>query len=120
MPQTTPASNAFPSSNNSSTLSESALSSFDNPCRSPDSNPETLREGSSSEVSGWSLFHLTLPTALGPAVFAGAFFPTAVLSGIVLGVDNRFFAGCCDILVAFFFDPADFVPVFFLVAMREV
>ncbi len=35
-PPTTPASNAFPSSSNSPTLSESALSSSRNPCKSPD------------------------------------------------------------------------------------
>ncbi len=35
-PITTSASNAFPSSSNSSTLSESAHSTLDNPCKSPD------------------------------------------------------------------------------------
>src|SRR3954471_4623377 len=39
-PDTTPASNALPSSNNSSTLSESALLMLDKPCRSPVCNPE--------------------------------------------------------------------------------
>ena len=53
-PATIPASNAFPSSSNSSTLSESALSMFDKPSRSPDCNPETSGERS-RESSGMSL-----------------------------------------------------------------
>src|SRR5437773_552979 len=39
-PFTTSASNAFPSSSNSSTLSESAPWTLDNPCKSPDCSPD--------------------------------------------------------------------------------
>src|SRR5436853_7734334 len=39
-PFTTSASNAFPSSSNSSTLYESALSTLVNPCKSPDCSPD--------------------------------------------------------------------------------
>jgi len=118
-PANTPASNAFPSSNNSSTLSESALSTFDRPSRSPDCNPETSREDS-SELSSWPLFRLVLRTALALFVFAGTLFLATVLSGTVFLFANRFCAGRSGFLAALFFDLVDFFLVFFLVAIRAV
>ena len=43
MPCNTSASKAFPSSSNSSTLSELAVGRLDNPCKSPDCSPRRLR-----------------------------------------------------------------------------
>lgn len=136
MPHTTPASKAFPSSSNSSTLSESALSSFDKPSRSPDSKPETSGERS-SESSGMSLSRLgwfrrglfaalailigalallvlalALPAFTGFA-FAGAFF----LATGFLGADLRAaFAGAFFRTIGFFeTDFFAFAGAFFLV-----
>src|SRR6059058_2175701 len=59
-PVTTSASNAFPSSSNSSTLSESAPWTLDNPCRSPDW-PERAPDpsGENATVSTLWLFFRT-------------------------------------------------------------
>src|SRR5712664_1004307 len=107
-PFTTSASNAFPSSSNSSTLSESAPSTLDNPCKSPDCSPECGPSPSSpnATVSTLWLFSLTcflrstavfrlvvfLPRAF---VFTSAFFGAAFFSA-------NFFLGVTLILVGFF------------------
>jgi hypothetical protein len=66
------------------------------------------------------LFRLVRLTALALLVFAGAFFPAAVLSGTVFLFANRFCAGCSGFLTSLFFDLVDFFLVFFLVAIRAV
>jgi hypothetical protein len=91
MPQTTPASNAFPSSSNSSTLSESALSMFDKPSRSPDSNPETSGERS-SESRGMSLSRLGLFAALARLILAVAI-PVLALAIFFGALTLRAFTG---------------------------
>src|SRR5258708_1336375 len=58
-PFTTSASKAFPCSSNSSTLSESAPWTLDNPCKSPDCSPvrtPSLSNGNDTVSTLW-LFH---------------------------------------------------------------
>src|SRR5580693_6894798 len=108
-PATTPASNAFPSSSNSSTLSESAPSRFDKPCKSPDCPPDRAPNplGSNTTVSTPSLLPRDLVFLsfffFGAAFRAGAAFLAggAFFAALFLGVDFRFgvFLG----LVGFFF-----------------
>ena len=129
MPETTSASNALPSSINSSTLSESTLSTLDRPCRSPDCNPEDCRE-KVDELDGWPSFRffLLVPTRVfPPLVVASAFFLPEGLLGMAFLFANffgvrRFSAGCLDgdFLPALFFELVDFFFVFFLVAIRAV
>src|SRR5437016_7721857 len=85
-PFTTSASNAFPSSSNSSTLSESAPSTPDNPCKSPDCWPERVPgpSGENATVSTLWLFSrtrfLSAFTVFPPIVFLPtAFVFTAAL-----------------------------------------
>src|SRR5258708_9356123 len=69
-PFTTSASNAFPCSSNSSTLSESAPWTLDNPCKSPDCSPvrtPSLSNGSDTVSTLW-LFPRTCSWSA-PAVF---------------------------------------------------
>src|SRR6202521_3088886 len=92
-PFTASASNAFPSSSNSSTLSESAPSMLDNPCKSPDCPPERAASpsGANATVSTVWLFprtrFLAAREVFRPAVFLA---PTFVFAPAFLG--EAFFA----------------------------
>jgi len=126
-PDMTPASNAFPSCSNSSTLSESTLSTLDNPCRSPDCSPEDW--GTAGEPGRRSTFRRLLIilsafplAALAPAFFfAAGFFRTALRLANFPGV-LRFRPGCFagDFLRLLFDDLVDFFLAFFLGAIRTV
>src|SRR6266851_5355929 len=137
-PFTTSASNAFPCSSNSSTLSESAPWTLDNPCKSPDCSPArtpSLSNGNDTVSTLW-LFprtcSLSAPLVFPPVVllpptfvFASAFFGAAFFfASFFLGV-TLFFA---SFFLTAFFIGATFLPVvlfdssysflvFFLVAM---
>src|SRR5713226_565651 len=117
-PFTASASNAFPSSSNSSTLSESAASRLDNPCKSPDCPLERgpNPSGANATVSTVGLFPRTgflaaravFRTAvfLAPAfVFAPAFFGAAFFASFALSA----------FLTGFTFLPAVLLVCFFLV-----
>src|SRR4029077_10777657 len=122
-PFTISASNAFPSSSSSSTLSESAPSRLVNPCKSPDCPParDPRPFGVNVTVSTISLFPRTgLFRAL--AVFPAAFFllPALTFTLAFFGTDffcGNFFLGAAFLpairFVCFFLD-------FFLVAIGEV
>src|SRR5580698_1434036 len=97
---TASASNAFPSSSNSSILSESAPSRRDKPCRSPDCSPEEdRRRGSLTYATGsgrcvrspaslaavavlFMLDFLGAPLALNPDFFGADFFGAAFFAGL--------------------------------------
>src|SRR5258708_2560726 len=101
-PATTSASNAFPSSSNSSTLSESAPSAFERPCKSPDWRPE--------RVSSWSGKNASVSTlrVLWRICFFGAFtFFAAIFFLLPAFAFAVFFFGD-----AFFFFAAFFLSVF--------
>ena len=128
-PATIPASNEFPSSNNSSTLSESTLSTLDKPCRSPDCNPEG--SGRRLDEPAWRrslrLFLLIPILVFSPGVFANAFFFAVAFFGTASLFDNCFevFRFCTGrragaFLVSLFFALVDFFLLFFLVAIRAV
>src|SRR6201984_906569 len=98
-PITTSASNAFPSSSNSSTLSESAHSTLDNPCKSPDSSlsvaPSSSNSSSATTSTLW-LIHCTCllwtlvlfsPVVFCPSNLASAFW------GVVFFFGNLLLAG---------------------------
>src|SRR5882724_4875452 len=72
-PATASASNAFPSSINSDTLSESAPSMFDNPCKSPDCAPDVSLRASGANASVSTLWPrprvLSAVGVLAPIVF---------------------------------------------------
>src|SRR5258708_5404071 len=128
-PFTTSASNAFPCSSNSSTLSESAPWTLDNPCKSPDCSPArtpSLSNGNDTVSTLWLLPRTCSLSA--PAVFTCAFFGAAfVFANFFLGVTlllNSF------LLIAFFIGATSFPRLlcefvcfflaFSLVAIRAV
>src|SRR6266851_3655996 len=126
-PFTASASNAFPSSSNSSTLPESAASRLDNPCKSPDCPLERgpSPSGANATVSTVWLFPRTgflaaravLPTGffLAPAfVFAPAFFEAAFFASFALSAFLIGFTFLRVVLLVCFF------LVFFLAAIGEV
>src|SRR5487761_988712 len=84
-PFTTSASNAFPSSSSSSTLSESAPWTLDNPCKSPDCSPDRAPCPSSANATASTLWlfprtcSLSAPAVFPPVVFLPPtfFFPPA-------------------------------------------
>src|SRR5467141_218925 len=138
-PLTTSASNAFPSSSNSSTLSEFAPARLDNPCKSPDCPPERAASpsGAYATVSTVWLFPrprflatgAVFPTAifLAPAfVFASAFFGAAFFfANFFLGVAPFLASFALNVfLIGFTFLPAIlfvwFLLVFFLAAIGAV
>src|SRR5436853_3612854 len=140
-PFTTSASNAFPSSSNSSPLSESAPSTLDNPCKSPDCSPDRAPSPSSANATVSTLCFfprtcsLSAPAVSPPVVFLPpafvltfAFFGAAFFfANFFLGV-TLFLASLCliaifigaNFLPAVLFDFACFFLVFFLVAIRAV
>src|SRR5580700_9366714 len=79
MPLTISASKAFPSSSNSSTLSESEPARFDKPCRSPDWPPERAPRpvGSNTTASPPSLLPRGLALLIGVFFFVGDFLTVA-------------------------------------------
>src|SRR6266849_2235191 len=140
-PFTTSASNAFPSSSNSSTLSESAPWALDNPCKSPDCSPDRAPSPSSANATVSTLWlfprtcFLSSPAVFPPVVFlppafvfTSAFFGAAFFfANFFLGVtlflasffSTAFFIGA-TFLPAVLFDFVCFFLVFFLVATRAV
>src|SRR6267154_1087346 len=143
-PFTTSASNAFPSSSNSSTLSESAPWTLDNPCKSPDCSPGRAPSPSSPNATVSTLWcfprtcSLSAPSVSSPVAFlppasvlSFAFFGAAFFfANFFLGV-TLFLASLCliailigaNFLPAVLFDFACFFLVFFLfimVAIRAV
>src|SRR6266481_3816549 len=140
-PFTTSASNAFPSSSNSSTLSESAPWTLDNPCKSPDCSPGRAPSPSSPNATVSTLWcfprtcSLSAPAVSSPIAFLPpafvltfAFFGAAFFfANFFLGV-TLFLASLCliaifigaNFLPAVLFDFACFFLVFFLVAIRAV
>src|SRR5229473_5316520 len=131
-PFTASASNAFPSSSNSSTLSESAPWMLDNPCKSPDCSPDRAPSPSSANatVSTLWLFPrtclLSAPAVFPPVVFLPPIFVfTSAFFGAAFFFAN-FFLGVTLFLIGTTFLPAvlfDFVCfflAFFLVAIRAV
>src|SRR6266568_2254225 len=107
-PFTTSASNAFPSSSNSSTLSESALWTLDNPCKSPDCSPDRALSPSSANAIASTLWLFPRTCFLS----APAVFPPVVFLPPIFVFTSAFFGA------AFFF--VCFFLVFFLVAIRAV
>src|SRR6266851_9976557 len=108
-PDTASASNAFPSSINSATLSESAPSMLDNPCKSPDCPPLALSPSSANaSVSTLWLFPLTrVLSAVG--VFAPVvFLPRAFVVFTAAFFNAGFF------FANFFFGVPLFLASFFL------
>ena len=98
-PATASASNAFPSSINSATLSESAPSMLDNPCKSPDCPPDLSlsASGANASVSTLWLFPrtrvLSAVGVLAPAVcWPRAFVFTAAFFKAGFFFANFFFA----------------------------
>src|ERR1700682_5379557 len=83
------ASNAFPSSTNSPTLSESTVSALDNPCKSPACTAG--RDGFLKTSTGFALTVL-LPTPFLPMpfIFAAAFFKTSLFFGAAFFLDTFF------------------------------
>jgi hypothetical protein len=107
-PVTASASNAFPSSINSDTLSESAPSMLDNPCKSPDCPPLALRpSGANASVSTlWLFLRTRVRSAAG--VFAPVvFLPRAFVFTTAFFKVGFFFAN-------FFFGAPLFLASFFL------
>src|SRR5713101_1713193 len=114
------ASNAFPSSTNSPTLSESTVSALDNPCKSPDCTAD--RDGFLKAFTGFApcvfLPMAFLPMAFvfttaffrasfffGAEFFLTSFFPTFFLTGFLLlaavFLSAVFFSLVCFFLVFF-------------------
>src|SRR6266403_2084095 len=87
-PFTTSASNAFPSSSNSSTLSESAPWTLDNPCKSPDCSPDRPPSPSGANATASTLWlfprtcFLSAPAVFPPVVFLP---PTFVFTSAFFG-----------------------------------
>src|SRR5712692_8514823 len=122
----------FPSSSNSSTLSESAPWMLDNPCKSPDCSPDRAPRPSSANATVSTLWlfprtcFLSAPAVFPPVVFLPPIFVfTSAFFGAAFFFAN-FFLGVALFLIGTTFLPAvlfDFVRfflVFFLVAMRAV
>src|ERR1700752_4708534 len=118
-PFTISASNAFPSSSNSATLSESASSILDNPCNSPDSSPARRSlpnsSGANATVSSPPLFSRTSSktkaslSRLIPFLPPDRVFIDAVFGGVFLFAN--FFLGFNIFLADFFFLIAFFIGV---------
>src|SRR6267143_1190349 len=110
-PLTSSASNAFPSSSNSSTLSEPAPAIPDNPCKSPDCPPDRAPRplGSNTTLPIFSLFPRTF------FVLRAAFFRKGFLFGATFFAG--FFLGAAFLPAAFLFA---FFLFLFLVAIRGV
>src|SRR5256885_8744327 len=140
-PFTTSASNAFPSSSNSSTLSESAPWTLDNPCKSPDCSPDRAPSPSSANATVSKLWcfprtcSLSAPAVSPPVVFLPpafvltfAFFGASFFFANFFLAVTLFLASLCliaifigaNFLPAVLFDFACFFLVFFLVAIRAV
>src|SRR5229473_5657270 len=102
-PFTTSASNAFPSSSNSSTLPESARWTLDNPCKSPDCSPDRSPSPSGANATASTLLlfprtcFLSAPAVFPPVVFLP---PTFVFSSPFFGA--AFFLGVVIFLASFF------------------
>src|SRR5579863_1205637 len=116
-PITASASNAFPSSINSSTLSESAPSRRDNPCRSPACSPERDRgpcgENAMTSARAILLRVFFLPEAFRiTAFFEADFFFADVLRRLTVFIVVAF-------LRTVLFDLVNFFLVFFLVAIAR-
>src|SRR5229473_8083651 len=113
-PFTTSASNAFPSSSNSSTLSESAPWTLDNPCKSPDCSPDRPPSPSGANATASTLWlfprtcFLSAPAVFPPVVFLP---PTFVFSSPFFGA--AFFLGVVIFLASFFLN-AFFLTAFFI------
>src|SRR5436190_3484613 len=128
-PFTASASNVFPSSSNSSTLSESAPWTLDNPCKSPACSPDRAIAPSSANasVSTLRLFlrtcSLTPATVLSTAVFLA---PTFVFASIFFGAAFFFTMVFLEGTLFDFFIGATLLPagclflVFSLVAIHAV
>src|SRR5882724_3848360 len=128
-PFTASASKVFPSSSNSSTLSESAPWTLDNPCKSPDCSPDRAIAPSSAlaSVSTRRLFlrtcFLTPATVLSTAVFLA---PTFVFASILFGAAFFFAMFFLEGTLFDFFIGATLLPadclflVFSLVAIHAV
>jgi len=108
-PATASASNAFPSSINSATLSESAPSMLDNPCKSPDCPPDLSisASGANASVSTLWLFRrtrvLSAVGVLAPVVFwPRAFVFTAAFFKAGFFFANFFFGVPLFLLARFF------------------
>src|SRR5580692_1432366 len=95
MPLMTSASNAFPSSSNSSTLSESAPWRSDKPCRSPDCPPEREPKpaGSNTTLSVRSLLPRVLVLFSAFFFFGATFFAAAFTAGAAFFAALFFGAG---------------------------
>ena len=134
-PITTSASNAFPSSSNSLTLSESTLSTLDNPCRSPDCPLERdtdLSNGDGTVSTLWLLLRtgfLNAATAFPPLVrvltaFAFTAAPSRAAFFFAIFFFTNFFLTFCFIgvtlLPALLNAFAFLFLVLFLAAMRAV
>src|SRR6266436_3243496 len=111
-PLTNSASNAFPSSSNSSTLSEAAPAIPDNPCKSPDCPADRAPRplGSNTTLPMSSLFPRTL------FLLRAAFFRKGFLFGAVFFFAG-FFLGAAFLPTAFLFA---FFLLLFLLAIRGV
>src|SRR5437879_8675570 len=97
-PFTTSASNAFPSSSNSSTLSESAPWTLDNPCKSPDCSPARVPSPSDANATVSTLWlfprtcFLSAPTVFPPVVFfPSTFVFTSAIFGAAVFFAHFFF-----------------------------
>src|SRR6185503_843469 len=124
-PATTAASNALPSSSNSTTLSESAVSRLDKPCKSPDCPPSlavgpfagnpTVSAGSlvSRMVSRRVIFNFLPATFLCAALTAGFFFEIFPLRAIFF-LPATFL--CAALPADFFFEIFPLRAIFFLPA----
>src|ERR1700732_3064946 len=114
-PATTSASNAFPPWTNSSTLSESAASRRDNPCKSPDCSPERDPRRSGKNANSPTLLFFFRGCFLAATLFFSAPFGAAFFFVNFL---ERFFAfvGVTFLWAVLF----AFFVVFFLGAIRAV
>src|SRR6266403_1831079 len=120
-PFTTSASNAFPSTSNSSTLSESAPWTLDNPCKSPDCSPARtpgLSNGNDTVSTLWVFprtCSLSTPLVFPPVVLLP---PTFVFASALFGAAfffANFFLGV-TLFFASFFLTAFFIGTTFLPA----
>src|SRR3984893_11835465 len=118
-PFTTSASKALPSSSNSSTLSESALSISDNPCKSPDCPPDFEPNPLGSRFMVSTLCPSPRDARLDPimrVLFRGTGRPSAAPRGLVF-----FVAFACEVLVfSFALVVFDFALFVFAESLREL
>src|ERR1019366_6163165 len=108
-PVTASASNAFPSSVNSATLSESAPSMLDNPCKSPDCPPDLSlsASGTNASVSTLRLFPRTRVLSAVGVLAPVVFWPRVFVFTAAFFKPGFFFAN-------FFFGVSLFLASFFL------